>query len=67
LPEVVVKRLVVLLGIAVLVAALGWALDSAAVPLPRQLASPERGPEPGMMALGALGLLAIGAALRRRS
>jgi hypothetical protein len=61
-----VKRVGVLLGAAVLLAALSWALDTAAVPVAGQLAAAERGPEPFTMALGALGLLAIGTALRRR-
>jgi len=60
------KRFGVLLGAAVLLAALGWALDTAAVPIARTLPGADRGPEPVTMALGALGLLAIGAALRRR-
>jgi len=61
-----VKRVGLLLGTAVLLAALGWALDIAAVPINQTLPVVDRGPEPIVMALGALGLLAIGAALKRR-
>jgi hypothetical protein len=61
-----VKRVGLLLGTGVLLAALGWALDTAAVPIAQTLPVVDRGPEPIVMALGALGLLAIGAALKRR-
>ena len=60
------KRVALLLGAGVLLAALGWALDTAAVPINPTLQGADRGPETIVMALGALGLLAIGAALKRR-